>query len=450
MSISDTSSISPIARSINYWLEYDDVSLAPILDYFIAALDAWKKRTRRRKQDDLVKLQGTLKAILLDLIVACYANPDRYLRVSKRKEWYSERGSSAGLGRYHNPLVTYEPVQAVISFLIEGGYVEILPGFQDRGSGVSRQSAIRATQKLVQAMDSFGIDTDKITSSPRQETVKLKDENKALMGYADTDETHHMRSNLYIINSALGKADIELSLGSYSLSELLMSHQEKQRREAQEGNQGRQDIDFSRTRLTRIFNNGSFDLGGRFYGGWWQSIPKKYRSHIQINGEATAELDYQSMHPLMLYHMEGLDPPSNQDLYVIPGIEFNGAPEDARSLVKSVVQMLFNARTIHGLTFDDPAYVPLLPVGMTFKGLAKAIMLHHAPIGHYFLSGVGLKLQRVDSDIAETVMMNMISEGTIALPIHDGFRVPISKKQILREVMREVYFNRLGHYPRIK
>jgi hypothetical protein len=28
--------------------------------------------------------------------------------------------------------------------------------------------------------------------------------------------------------------------------------------------------------LYRIFNRGSFSYGGRFYGGWWQQIPKKF------------------------------------------------------------------------------------------------------------------------------------------------------------------------------
>jgi hypothetical protein len=54
---------------------------------------------------------------------------------------------------------------------------------------------------------------------------------------------------------------------------------------------------FAQTVLYRVFNNGSFDLGGRFYGPSWQALPKAWRGRIQIDGEAVVELDYGSLHP---------------------------------------------------------------------------------------------------------------------------------------------------------
>ena len=41
-----------------------------------------------------------------------------------------------------------------------------------------------------------------------------------------------------------------------------------------------------------MFNNSSFDEGGRFYGGWWQRIDGKIRKDIRINKIATVEIDY--------------------------------------------------------------------------------------------------------------------------------------------------------------
>ena len=34
----------------------------------------------------------------------------------------------------------------------------------------------------------------------------------------------------------------------------------------------------------RVFNNGSWRQGGRFYGGFWQGIPSAYRKYIRIDG----------------------------------------------------------------------------------------------------------------------------------------------------------------------
>jgi hypothetical protein len=42
-------------------------------------------------------------------------------------------------------------------------------------------------------------------------------------------------------------------------------------------------IDLSKRTLTRMFTNGSFEEGGRFYRGWWQNVPSEYRKFITID-----------------------------------------------------------------------------------------------------------------------------------------------------------------------
>ncbi|MEI2518108.1 hypothetical protein, partial [Acinetobacter baumannii] len=39
--------------------------------------------------------------------------------------------------------------------------------------------------------------------------------------------------------------------------------------------------------LTRIYNAGSWELGGRHFGGWWQDVPSQQRRNILINGKTT-------------------------------------------------------------------------------------------------------------------------------------------------------------------
>lgn len=51
-------------------------------------------------------------------------------------------------------------------------------------------------------------------------------------------------------------------------------------------------VDLTRNRIYRVFNNQSFDEGGRFYGGWWQRVPSDYRKFITINWVPTRELEY--------------------------------------------------------------------------------------------------------------------------------------------------------------
>ena len=50
-------------------------------------------------------------------------------------------------------------------------------------------------------------------------------------------------------------------------------------------------------------------------------------------------------------------------------------------------------------------------------------MAFHAPIAQHFYTGVGLHLQRIDSDIAEKVMLAFIGMDAPILPLHDSFLV---------------------------
>ena len=75
-------------------------------------------------------------------------------------------------------------------------------------------------------------------------------------------------------------------------------------------------MEFERVRLYRVFNNGSFDEGGRFYGGWWQNLPSEYRQFITINGHTTSEYDYSAPSILAMLYAE-LGQPLRDDAYEI-------------------------------------------------------------------------------------------------------------------------------------
>ena len=53
--------------------------------------------------------------------------------------------------------------------------------------------------------------------------------------------------------------------------------------------------------MRRIFNNGSWEQGGRFYGGWWQGIGKDLRHDIMIDNKPTIEIDFKAMHAALLF-----------------------------------------------------------------------------------------------------------------------------------------------------
>ncbi|MHC2278005.1 hypothetical protein ACVME8_004616 [Bradyrhizobium diazoefficiens] len=95
-------------------------------------------------------------------------------------------------------------------------------------------------------------------------------------------------------------------------------------------------VQLERVSLHRVFNNGSFQQRGRFYGGWWQQVPSRLRRYITINGWPTREIDYSNLHLAMIYAKEGL--PLDGDAYAIDGLDAR-----YRKLVKVTLLKLINA-----------------------------------------------------------------------------------------------------------
>jgi hypothetical protein len=195
---------------------------------------------------------------------------------------------------------------------------------------------------------------------------------------------------------------------------------------------------FAETALYRSFNRGSFDYGGRFYGAAWQQMPKAWRQRILIDGEAVVELDYGSLHPRLAHHLyERVDAP--EDCYA--------AINAPRDLVKRAVSALLN---MENGTARAPRWFKVGEAGMPWASLRAAIAVGLPRIAGHFGTGIGLRLQRVDSDIAERVMLHFADQGIPCLGVHDSFIVARKHSAGLEATMRDVYRNRIGFEPVIK
>ena len=165
-------------------------------------------------------------------------------------------------------------------------------GFNDRTAyrntpmSRSKLSSMQATGML-ELFNRFGILPEHIKRGPKQELIEkksAKDENgkSRLLAYYSTDRVGRMRKALIAYNQFIKSSDIRLTFKPTEF------------------------VDFSNTTIKRVFNNASWKQGGRWYGGWWQSIKSNSRKHITINGSPTVELDYKALHPFMLYQREGV------------------------------------------------------------------------------------------------------------------------------------------------
>jgi len=208
----------------------------------------------------------------------------------------------------------------------------------------------------------------------------------------------------------------------------------------------------SKRSLYRVFNDAEFRTGGRFYGGWWQEIPSKFRDRITIDGKRTVQLDYSGLHPHILYHEKGLE--LKDDPYQVSLIPSKNAEdtEGFRKFIKRCFNAMLNAEaemTRPPKASKGKPKETLGHWGVTWKQIVKTVIKRHPDIEGQFFTGAGLRLQRIDSDLCEAVVLAMIkcSPEIVVLPVHDSFIVHHGYKDELMGMMLGAYCVKYGNIP---
>lgn len=196
--------------------------------------------------------------------------------------------------------------------------------------------------------------------------------------------------------------------------------------------------DLSARSLYRVFNDG-WERGGRIYGGWWMAVPKAERIHITIDGEPSTELDFGSLHPRILFAARG------QTLDVDP----YHLPPYSRECVKETFARLINRDPKLTRRLAN-AGEHALPAGGSMADLTARLSAHLSPIADLFFKGVGMLLQREDSEIALLVLEELEAKGITVLPIHDSFIVQQQFRRALESSMNSAFHSRLQKHPMIR
>ncbi len=411
------------SRPIDVWKvsKYPEVTSA--IDHICSEMKA-KGKIKPQYTD---KYRKHVKAISLDLYVANQFDPTRYVGYSRNSNKYKSTS------RYKALFFNYRITINVIDFLIKHGYAEGPKGINRPVK--PRQSRLRATERLIHLVKTqCKVDLPMIKRDENAEVIILRDEDKKLMEYEDTEATLQMRENLRFINQNLEKDPILLYVRDKELDRL----NAELKRDTQKGA-----VDFTQKRLRRVFNNGSFKQGGRFYSGWWQNVPKEYRKYIRINDKDVVECDYSGLHINMLYAKEGLPLPE-EDPYEIDGYG------DIRGFLKQVLLRLVNANSRTSVirsimdrrspaeAIDIPDYIGSL------DDVIDDFMQKHSLIRKYFGTGIGVDLQYLDSQIAEKVLMHFSKMGYAILPMHDSFIIHHALKNELQKAMDNAFHEMFG------
>lgn len=320
--------------------------------------------------------------------------------------------------------VSPKVLRRILSWLEKSGYVGSRVGVLAEGEGVYYW----AKNPLGQLFAEMRTENVRRKSLGRQDdVVVLKDQDKNVVENPDLNaKAQRYLESLQVINGVYARHKFELDPGH-----------------------GCQLQRFA-PGLRAIFNNQSWDAGGRLYASLttfgldYQTVPSDMRRTITIDGNRSVELDYSAMHIRILYAQKG-ETLGRTDPYVCGSSKL-------RPLVKKALMILLNASSrdvvvykleewrkelysSNHLTQHEHQAKEAFQNCSDVNELLDAIERKHAKISDEFYTGVGVCLQNIDSQIALAVVMNFARRGIPVLPVHDSFIIAEERKDELREVM---------------
>jgi hypothetical protein len=355
----------------------------------------WAKydtRAIRRIVADLLGIDETGTVIALHLYEA-HRTSGRRTSYSRSKNFYQSH-------ELHR-LLTYRRVIRAVDELEAAGLIhndKRAPG--ERGW----QSSMIGTPALFEQMSRVLACGARLPVLTPKNTILLRDASGNELFLRPTRDLARRSHDLEMINEAIISADVR----------------------------SEQDVNLACS-VRRIYNL-SLNRGGRMYamGVSWQNMPKIQRDLITINGEPGVELDYGTLHPTMLYAIA--EKPIPSDCYSIG----EWSRRAAKQGLLTVINAPSESSALASLAWNVP-FLDVPPGCQEAFELASKLMRDlkhvHKPISGAFHSDAGARLMRKDSDLAVSVLKTLLKRGDMALPIHDSFIVPATRRDALEEAM---------------
>jgi hypothetical protein len=367
----------------------------------------FEKRKRSRKPADQKAFEETIEAVICDMMVVYLSKDERGSAVPLSHQVLGRRS------RYR-PSIFSKSLPTILERMAapEMAFIKIQKGFRQNFGNRGQRTLIWPGERIGWRIDEHHIELDDITSQKTEETIVLKGHKQGFWDesvyqeYDDTPNTFRMRNELSEVNEWLTEGNITLDRPSLIVD---------------------RDIQLNDRRLRRIFTRSSFESGGRLFGGFWQPLAKQERLQaIRINGEAVVGLDFGQIAPRIVYGLANAKP-EQEDLYGIEGIHPN-----FRAGIKLLLNaMLFSEKP---LTRKPQGSKDLLP-SLSIAHLVHKIIQSHGPIAQFFHTGIGHRVQFMESEIMMRVLLELMSKGVVCLPIHDGAIIPRSAHELARQVM---------------
>lgn len=389
-----------------------------------------------------------LRMLLMDLYHCWRMDPTQFVAYNRGRDAY------AGGRRYNRLFIKYRVLINSIRAMITAGYIENHPGtyfysvFTNEYQG--KISRMRATPMLLRLIVRHRINRKMIGREPDEEVIKLRGlsfeeidgkETKVKFPLEYDDEPDYItnsRVSIKAYNALLARTYIDIDDEYLTVEELVKLRGYS--------------LDLSRKFVHRVFNNGAWDQGGRYYGSWWLECPKLLRKHITINGNPTVELDYTGIHIHLLYAIEKINyAATGEDPYELEGFPIREAnkfimliavnAENEEDCIKGVWKRIVDKRKTQEYGIQNHQQI---------RDILHALKAKHSKIADHIASGYGVRLQFIDSCIAEQIVNFFTQRNIPILTVHDSFICSQLDEQTLLDQMRIAYTKIINQFIKLK
>ena len=368
-------------------------------------VDAIFKKYFNTKKKDITKKH--LKVLLLDLYVAWNTDPKLEINFHMSLNYTS-------IYRYNQPYIT-KKMNDVITVLRNQNVI----CFQKVSETNYKVTRIWTSSTLESYFKRIRLSIFDIYHL--KETIVLKGVEKKALNYKVTNKIKDMRKVLKKYNEILTQCFIDIPF----LEKTYLEYKGRKHY-----------IDHHSKFVRRIFSKGSFDKGGKFSGGWWQLISEKQRENILIDDRETIEIDYKSLHPVLAYAQKGIDfwKITNttkyscfNDSYDVPTFGIKDK-EDSRAVVKLLFLTALNSKNEkecfeafrNQWNYEEHSYQGFF-TDIFLRELLDSIRDRHYQIDDLFCSGIGIDIEKWESDIVEYIISDFTERNIPILYVHDSF-----------------------------
>jgi hypothetical protein len=407
-------------------------------DYFKDAFPPIEGKGNKAKSEP----KKQFKVLLLDLYVAWLDDPELSIGLGMTKSAYKENP------RYNALFISAKMID-VVNQAYEVGLID-----KETGSEMSGMTTrIRASDKLATIFRETELTLFDLTEEqPNKEVIILSnydyinDKKKRIqVDYEDIDfePIIEMRQQVQQYNALLWRTFIDIPTREEPVIE-----QPYWDKKAREMKIRRVKLSQDNKFVRRVFYRADWKLGGRFHGGWWQSIKEDWRKRIYINDEATIEQDYSGLHINLLYGLQGLEP--QRDPYTLDNL-LGFSDAEQRKIVKGLALMGINALSPKAAfsAFRQDQQTGSVEKSLKdkqLKLLLEAFKEKHPAIADSICTDKGVELMQVDGRITAKVVNHFTKKNIPVLTIHDSYITPHSHTGELRRVMNDTVAEELNGF----